>query len=93
MARGWESKGVEEQQSAAAASNPPRKAVLSPQQRLATRERDGLILSRQRIRQQLEQARHPPHRTMLEQALVDLDARIQRLEKSVGGQPDLPSDV
>ncbi|HXZ33050.1 MAG TPA: hypothetical protein VEH30_12285 [Terriglobales bacterium] len=54
MARGWESKSVEEQQ--AQASLPSNKVglPLSPEQRKEQRTRQGLILARARVLQQLE---------------------------------------
>jgi hypothetical protein len=79
MARGWESKSVEEQQSQAAsaiAKSDPRPA---PDQLARQRQRQGLLLSRTRVLQQLEIAQNPHHRSMLEGALTELDAQLARL--------------
>ncbi len=78
MARGWESKSVEEQQ-AAASIQIELKQQLTPQQAALKQERDALILSRKRVLQELELVRNPRHRQMLESALADLDSRLERL--------------
>jgi len=80
VARGWESKSVEEQMEAAA-SAPPLEArpPLDPQQAERRRLRQGLELSRRRVLQQLEGCRHPRHRSLLEAALAGLEARLARL--------------
>jgi hypothetical protein len=78
MARGWESKSVEEQQ--AAASTPiESKQRLTPQQAAQKQERDALELSRKRVLQQLESVQNARHRQMLESALADLASRLERL--------------
>jgi hypothetical protein len=78
MARGWESKSIESQQADAAESRTRRK-VLSPEAlAIETKHRD-LSLARARVAADLERATVPAHRQMLEQALADLDRRIQRL--------------
>jgi hypothetical protein len=75
MARGWESKAVEDQQlasdnrrSAAAADTPE-----------PTPERATLLLARTRALADLQLACAPAHRAMLEQAIRDLDARLAGL--------------
>lgn len=80
MARGWESKSVEQQQDeAATASNKP-KPLLTPDELARQRQRQGLQLSRQRVLQQLNAAQNPRHREMLQSALADLDAQLARLD-------------
>jgi hypothetical protein len=78
MARGWESKSVEEQQ-AAAGAQVESKQRLTPQQAAQKQERDALLLSRKRVMQQLESVQNTRHRQMLESALADLDSRLERL--------------
>ncbi len=78
MARGWESKSIEEQQAAAQAPAEPRK-VLTPEQVADKRQRDSLLLSRKRIHEQLQAAQNPHYRQMLESALAELDGRLARL--------------
>src|SRR5437899_2796557 len=77
MARGWESKSVEEQQAEAATRRQPASKKLSPQEAVQVRQLEGLRLSRQRVLQQLQNAHDSRLRQMLEQALADLDRRIE----------------
>ncbi|MGB7583321.1 MAG: hypothetical protein WBM11_00650 [Terriglobales bacterium] len=79
MARGWESKSVEEQQSQAAFAGKKPRAPSTPQELARQRERQGLRLSRARVMQQLETAQNTHHRQMLASALADLDAQLARL--------------
>ncbi|MGA7380728.1 MAG: hypothetical protein WBX03_07740 [Terriglobales bacterium] len=79
MARGWESKSVEEQQSQATSSLTKSGPSPTPDQLARQRQRQGLLLSRARVMQQLEAAQNPHHRQMLEAALADLDAQLARL--------------
>jgi hypothetical protein len=78
VARGWESKSVEEQQAepAVPTSTNPR---LTADQIVIERRRKGLLLSRQRVLQQLEAATSPRHSEQLQRALADLDAQIAQL--------------
>jgi len=78
MARGWESKSVEEQQAEAINVSVKNRPV-SPEQAAALRRKQGLMLSRQRVLQQMERAQNPAHRQMLEKALFDLDAQLSQL--------------
>jgi len=78
MARGWESKSVEEQQTAASAQTES-KQRLTPQQAARRQQEEALDLSRRRILQQLKSVQNPRHRQMLESALSELDARLARM--------------
>jgi hypothetical protein len=78
MARGWESKSVEEQQSASN-TQVESKQRLTPQQAALKQEREAIELSRRRVLQQLQAAQNPRHRQMLEIALSELDERLARL--------------
>jgi hypothetical protein len=78
MARGWESKSVEEQQ-AAAIMQPESKQRLTPQQAARKQQELAIDLSRRSILQQLQSVQNPRHRQMLESALSELDARLARL--------------
>jgi hypothetical protein len=80
MARGWESKSVEQQQEEAATQKISR-APLSPEQIARESRRQGLELSRQRILQQLQAACNSRHRQMLEAALAELDRRIEEFPR------------
>jgi hypothetical protein len=79
MARGWESKSIEEQMAAAAerqtSSAPPRSA----REREIAAERATLELSRRKVLSDLAKARDGRHREALQQALRFLDARIEAL--------------
>jgi hypothetical protein len=76
MARGWESKSVEQQQEEAAAAQGDRHAPLTSEQLAETKRREGLELSRRRVLQQLQSACNPRHRQILEKALADLDVKL-----------------
>jgi hypothetical protein len=78
MARGWESKSVEEQQ-AAANTQVESKQRLTPQQAAQKQEQEAIALSRRRVLQQLQEVQNPRHRQMLEIALSELDERLARL--------------
>jgi hypothetical protein len=79
MARGWESKSVEQQQEEASSSQRHGK-VLTPEQIAESQKRQGLELSRQRILQQLKVAANPQHRSMLEAALSGLEAQLADID-------------
>ncbi len=80
MARGWESKSVEQQQSEvrekATSSSQNR---MSPEQAAAFREKEKLRLSRSRVMQQIEASSNPRLREVLEHALADLDRKLEEL--------------
>jgi len=78
MARGWESKSVEQQQEEFASNKGGAKVPLSSQQIAAEHERNGIELSRQHILQRLQVACNPRHRQMLEAALAELDRKLGR---------------
>lgn len=79
MARGWESKAVEAQQAEAFESRRVTRPPLSPMERLKLQKREGLLLDRKRVLQQLEQSASERYRTMLQQALAQLDRKIAEL--------------
>ena len=82
MARGWESKSIEDQQAQAANKSAHRSARLTPEQASRVRKIEGLRLSRQRIMQQIEAAQNERHREMLRQSLAALDAELHSLESN-----------
>lgn len=79
MARGWESKSVEEQQSESISVSETPKPKLNPAEVLLRQKRDGLLLNRKRVFQQLQTALNPHHREMLERAIADLDTQLSKL--------------
>jgi hypothetical protein len=80
MARGWESKSVEQQQDAMSERNKPAGPALSPEERDRDRKRQGLLLSRSRLSRQLETAANPRHRQMLTDAIAELDRQLSSRE-------------
>jgi hypothetical protein len=81
MARGWESKSVEQQQDEAASQVKIARPWLTPKQQEANRKREGLMLSRKRLVSQLENSSHPAHRQMLEQALAEIERQLASFEE------------
>jgi len=83
MARGWESKSVEDQiESAQQRRQRPAAATLTPEQIATERELDGLRLSRTRVTHELAAATHPRRRESLKSALQFLEDKIRLLESS-----------
>lgn len=80
MARGWESKSVEQQQDAVSERNLPSRPALSPEQRERDRKRQGLLLSHSHLSHQLEAAAKPRHRQMLTAAIAEVDRQLSSLE-------------
>ena len=79
MARGWESKAVEDQIASAEAARGSKGPIMSPQHRERESRKAGLLLSRAKILTDLEQARDSGYRAMLQRALEYLDAQIGTL--------------
>jgi hypothetical protein len=79
MARGWESKAVEAQQAEASEARPAARPPLSPRDKIKLQKREGLLLDRKRVMQQIGGAVSERYRTMLERALADLDRKIADL--------------
>jgi hypothetical protein len=84
MARGWESKSVEEQvQEHHHKKEENAKKQLTPEQLESRRKREVLLLSRSRVQKDLQASQNPRHRDQLNSALADLDSQIAALtEKS-----------
>lgn len=80
MARGWESKNVEEQQSMASSESPSPNA-----DRAAERERQRRLqeLQLQRERILSERTSNPHRRSALEAALLEIEERLAELGWSV----------
>ena len=80
MARGWESKSVEEQIDMAES----RRAKVAETQKTAAdlvelRKRENLVSSRTRIVRELESVQNPRYKDVLTKALADLDAQLAAL--------------
>ena len=77
MARGFDSKSVEEQQAEYVAKRSrSAKEPLSAEAAAHQRERESLLLSRKQVAAQLQLARSDAHRRMLEAALAELDRKL-----------------
>jgi len=76
MARGWESKSVESQQEEAGQTQVPDRARLTPEQQLLQRQKEGLMLSRKHILEQLNATQNPRYQELLRNSLAELDARL-----------------
>ena len=82
MARGWESKAVEDQQNAAeerARLKQGAEEALSPEERERRERLESLQLSRARTLSQLESATRPAHREMLQRTLRALEKEMDEL--------------
>jgi hypothetical protein len=81
MARGWESKSVEDQIGAAELARAERAgAELTAEARAVATRRQTLQLSRARTLQSLQAACNPLHRALLEATLESLDTELKSLE-------------
>jgi len=83
MARGWESKSVEEQISAREAE--PQKSgknQITAQQRELQSKRAGLLLMRARTLTAIQSARNEVYRIQQEQALAHIDTELAELDSA-----------
>ena len=81
MARGWESKAVDDQMANAEQRKADRETTrVSHADRERARRHDTLMLNRARTLQSLQTACNAQHRAMLEATLAELDARLRDLE-------------
>ncbi len=77
MARGWESKSVEEQVEQQRTAEPAKARHLTAEQAGRAREREALELQRERILS--ERTSSPIRRKALEAALAEIEAKIAKL--------------
>jgi hypothetical protein len=84
MARGWESKSVEQQQDEMVNPSKSSGPRLSPVEKANNRKREGLLLSRKRLVQQLANSSRPRHRQMLEQAIAEIDNQLSSFDPLTG---------
>jgi hypothetical protein len=83
MARGWESKSVEEQmENAKDGVASGSKAPLTDGEKKARHERDSLKLSRAYIVHQIEASNNERYTMSLQQALSEIDEKLAKLVKS-----------
>jgi hypothetical protein len=76
MARGWESKSVEEQQSEFGKSSGEKKGPLSPDDEQRMLRRQSLELNRARVLEQLKRSQNPRYTEMLNRELEQLDREL-----------------
>ena len=82
MARGWESKSVEEQIAEREESkDTPKVEKLTAKQREIQQKRNQLLLMRTKTLATLQTARNEIYRRQQEEALKHLDAELSQLEK------------
>jgi hypothetical protein len=79
VARGWESKSVEDQMAAAEGSKSAAKQSWTPEALERESRRQGLLLSRAKIAGVIERARDERHRAALQEALDYIDNQIDSL--------------
>jgi hypothetical protein len=82
MARGWESKSVEEQQSEFNKPGAAGKERLSEEARRRAAALQSLQLQRAHVAQEIEQSQNPRFRELKRQELVYLDSELSRLRTS-----------
>ena len=81
MARGWESKSVEEQiESFASERRTSSKEELSAEQVKHERQKEGLLLTRKRVLSDIEHSRNPRHLKIIQDSLAFLDAELKKLD-------------
>jgi hypothetical protein len=84
MARGWESKAVADQiEEGESRPAPTAKGEVAPEQRRLKERLDSLRLSRSRLLQQLERARHAAHRDVLLNGLKAVEKEIEEISLQV----------
>ncbi|MGH9708217.1 MAG: hypothetical protein ACRD5R_15790 [Candidatus Acidiferrales bacterium] len=84
MARGWDSKAVEDQVQEHTTKDPhSKKKKKTPAQIEVHRRREVLLLSRARVQKSLESSSDARYREQLDRALADLDAQIAKIAESV----------
>ena len=83
MARGWDSKSIEDQQAAAEQERSrQKKPPMSAKAREQQAKLDALRLSRVKVVRDLESASNHQYRRMLEQALAHIDGEIAEISRS-----------
>jgi hypothetical protein len=82
MARGWESKSIENQiDEAEAKKEARRKQRLTPDEALYLQRKEALLRERARIVREMERAYMRRHLVMLERGLAHIDAELAKLER------------
>jgi hypothetical protein len=82
MARGWESKSVEQQQEESVRSRPATGSQLTPQQREREQIREQLRLALASTQAELQAACRPAHRDMLRLRLEAIESQLAAAENA-----------
>lgn len=83
MARGWESKAVADQIEEGNSQRESAREVAASAEERARKDRlNSLQLSKSRILQQLERAKHPSHRDVLMNGLKAIERQIDEISSS-----------
>ncbi len=77
MARGWESKSVEEQQAQFSKGSGEKKKEFSAEESRKAAERQRLKLARANVENQLKVAQNPRYKELLTRELGELDRQIE----------------
>jgi uncharacterized protein with von Willebrand factor type A (vWA) domain len=80
MARGWDSKAVEEQIEQAHHETIGTKEPPTGEDAARKRQRQGIELARKRVLHQLEGAENPAYQKLLRETLVELDKKLAKLK-------------
>ena len=84
MARGWESKAVADQiEEGESRRQQSSKTEVTREQRVLKERLDSLQLSRSRLLEQLEHARHPAHRNVLLNGLQAVEREIEEVSAKI----------
>jgi hypothetical protein len=84
MARGWESKAVADQiEDVESRRQQASKTEATTEERALKERLDSLKLSKSRLLQQLEHARHPAHRNVLLNGLKAVEREIEEVSLKV----------
>jgi hypothetical protein len=88
MARGWDSKSVEQQIQSARERSGEHKIRLTTEQLEIERKKDAVLLQRTRMMKQIETCTDDRYRKTLETGLAFLDSQLTDLDKEMGiGSP------
>jgi len=81
MAKGWESKAVEDQiQESQKADNENPRKQFTPEQMEAHRRKEVLLLSRARVEKDLNASQNPRYREQLTKALSHIDEQLSKMK-------------
>jgi len=88
MARGWESKAVADQiEEGESRRQSAHKSAATPKERMLKEQLESLKLSRSRLLQQLEHAKHPAHRDVLLNGLKAVEKEIEEVSNQLTSEP------